>query len=73
MPSAKLRAMEKELAAYKKVADKELARLTKAYGKELAKLMKSFPENRLLSGLKQASEIGFQEQINLPPLISAFR
>ncbi len=34
--SAKLKAIEKVLAAYKKAAERELAKLTKAYDRELA-------------------------------------
>ena len=39
--SAKLRAIEKELVAYKKASEKELTRLLKVYDKELTKLRKA--------------------------------
>ena len=39
--SAKLKVIEKELAAYTKAAGKELAKLKKAYDRELAKLRKA--------------------------------
>ncbi len=52
--TAKLKAIEKELAAYKKASKKQLTRLKKAYDRELAKLRKA--KGRVATKISKSSK-----------------